>query len=62
MSKKKKNGSVSFSLSKAARGCRGATMVEYALLLVAVVLMAAAAFKNLGPMIGVAATNTAKQF
>ncbi len=62
MNKKNKNGSVSLSLSKAARGRRGATMVEYALLLVAVLLMAAAAFKNLGPRIGVAATNTAQQF
>ena len=35
---------------------RGASMVEYALLLVAVLLLAAAAFKLLGPKVGTSAT------
>ncbi len=38
---------------------RGASMVEYALLLVAVLLLAAAAYKALGPKVGAAATNAA---
>ena len=40
---------------------RGATMVEYALLLVAVLLLAAAAFKALGPLAGGAATRSGAQ-
>ncbi len=40
---------------------RGATMVEYALLLVAVLLLAAAAFKALGPLAGGAATRAGGQ-
>lgn len=35
---------------------RGASMVEYALLLVAVLILAAAAYKQLGPKVGGAAT------
>jgi Flp pilus assembly pilin Flp len=38
------------------KSVRGASMVEYALLLVAVLLLSAAAFKSLGPKIGQAAT------
>jgi Flp pilus assembly pilin Flp len=37
---------------------RGASMVEYALLLVAILLLAAGAFKALGPKVGAAATKT----
>ena len=37
---------------------RGASMVEYALLLVAVLLLAAGAMKALGPKVGQAAVNT----
>jgi len=40
---------------------RGASMVEYALLLVAVLLLAAAAYKALGPKVGQAATNSGNQ-
>lgn len=40
---------------------RGATMVEYALLLAAVFLLAAGAFKALGPKVGTAATNAGGQ-
>jgi Flp pilus assembly pilin Flp len=40
---------------------RGASMVEYALLLVAILLLAAGAFKLLGPMVGTSATNAGKQ-
>jgi Flp pilus assembly pilin Flp len=40
---------------------RGASMVEYALLLVAVLLLAAAAYKALGPAVGRAATNATGQ-
>lgn len=40
---------------------RGASMVEYALLLVAVLLLAAAAFKALGPRVGGAATRAGGQ-
>ena len=40
---------------------RGASMVEYALLLVAVLLLAAAAIKSIGPKVGQAGTNTAGQ-
>ena len=38
---------------------RGATMVEYALLLVAVLLLAAAAIKSIGPKVSSAGTNAA---
>lgn len=38
---------------------RGASMVEYALLLVAVLLLAAAAIKSIGPKVGQAGANTA---
>ena len=40
---------------------RGASMVEYALLLVAILLLAAGAFKLLGPKVGTSATNAGKQ-
>lgn len=40
---------------------RGASMVEYALLLVAILLLAAGAFKLLGPKVGTAATNAGAQ-
>jgi Flp pilus assembly pilin Flp len=40
---------------------RGASMVEYALLLVAILLLAAGAFKALGPKVGQAATNSGAQ-
>ena len=40
---------------------RGASMVEYALLLVAVLLLAAGAYKLLGPTVGEAATNATGQ-
>ena len=36
---------------------KGATMVEYALLLVAVLLLAAGAYRALGPTVGAAATH-----
>lgn len=38
---------------------RGASMVEYALLLVAVLLLAAAAIKSIGPRVSAAGTNSA---
>jgi len=40
---------------------RGASMVEYALLLVAILLLAAGAYKALGPKVGAAATNAGGQ-
>lgn len=40
---------------------RGASMVEYALLLVAVLLLAAGAYKALGPSVGKAAQNAKAQ-
>jgi Flp pilus assembly pilin Flp len=40
------------------KSVRGASMVEYALLLVAVTLLSAAAFKSLGPKISDSARNT----
>jgi Flp pilus assembly pilin Flp len=40
---------------------RGASMVEYALLLVAILLLAAAAYKQLGPKVGAAATSAGGQ-
>jgi Flp pilus assembly pilin Flp len=48
-------------MKKLVKTIRGASMVEYALLLVAVVLLAAGAFKLLGPKVGNAATNAGKQ-
>jgi Flp pilus assembly pilin Flp len=40
---------------------RGASMVEYALLLVAILLLAAGAFKALGPKVGNAATKSGSE-
>jgi Flp pilus assembly pilin Flp len=40
---------------------RGASMVEYALLLVAILLLAAGAYKALGPKVGQAAANAGGQ-
>ena len=40
---------------------RGASMVEYALLLVAILLLAAGAYKALGPKVGAAAANAGGQ-
>jgi len=40
---------------------RGASMVEYALLLVSILLLAAGAYKALGPKVGQAATNASGQ-
>lgn len=40
---------------------RAASMVEYALLLVAILLLAAGAFKVLGPKVGQAATKAGGQ-
>ena len=40
---------------------RGASLVEYALLLVGILLLAAAAVKALGPKVGQAATNAGGQ-
>jgi len=40
---------------------RGASMVEYALLLVAVLLLAAAAIKSIGPKVSAAGTATSGQ-
>lgn len=40
---------------------RGASMVEYALLLVAVLILAAAAVKSIGPKVGTAGTNAAAE-
>ncbi len=40
---------------------RGASMVEYALLLVAILLLAAAAFKALGPAVGKSAASAQQQ-
>lgn len=44
-----------FIMSKIIKKVRGASMVEYALLLVAILLLAAGAFKALGPKVGTAA-------
>lgn len=41
---------------------RGASMVEYALLLVAVLILAAAAYKTIGPKVRDSANNTTAQF
>jgi Flp pilus assembly pilin Flp len=48
-------------MNKMLKKVRGASMVEYALLLVAILLLAAAAFKNLGPKVGGAATRSGGQ-
>jgi len=40
---------------------RGASMVEYALLLFAVLIVAAVAIKSIGPRVSQAGTNTAGQ-
>lgn len=40
---------------------RGASMVEYALLLAAILILAATAYRQLGPKVGTAASNAAKQ-
>jgi Flp pilus assembly pilin Flp len=48
-------------MKKLVKAIRGASMVEYALLLVAILLLAAGAFKVLGPKVGNAATNAGKQ-
>jgi Flp pilus assembly pilin Flp len=42
-------------MNKIIKKVRGASMVEYALLLVAILLLAAGAFKALGPKVGTAA-------
>ncbi len=41
---------------------RGASMVEYALLLVAVLILAAAAYRTIGPKVRQSATDTTSQF
>lgn len=48
-------------MNKIVRKIRGASMVEYALLLVAILLLAAGAYKILGPKVGDAATNAGGQ-
>ena len=48
-------------MNKLVKKVRGASMVEYALLLVAVLLLAAGAFKALGPKTGAAATRAGGQ-
>jgi len=48
-------------MNKLIKKVRGASMVEYALLLVAILLLAAGAFKALGPKIGTAASRTGAQ-
>ena len=45
-------------MKKMVNKVRGASMVEYALLLVAILLLAAGAFKALGPKLGTAASRT----
>jgi len=45
-------------MNKIIKKVRGASMVEYALLLVAILLLAAGAFKALGPKVGSAATRS----
>jgi Flp pilus assembly pilin Flp len=46
-------------MNKIIKKVRGASMVEYALLLVAILLLAAGAFKALGPKVGNTATRSA---
>lgn len=48
-------------MNKLVKKVRGASMVEYALLLVAVLLLAAGAFKAMGPKVGAAATRSGGQ-
>ncbi|OJY16861.1 MAG: hypothetical protein BGO98_11790 [Myxococcales bacterium 68-20] len=48
-------------MNKLIKKVRGASMVEYALLLVAILLLAAGAFKALGPKVGQAATRGGAQ-
>ena len=48
-------------MNKIIKKVRGASMVEYALLLVAILLLAAGAFKALGPKVGTAATRSGSQ-
>ena len=48
-------------MKKLVNKVRGASMVEYALLLVAILLLAAGAFKALGPKVGQAATRGGAQ-
>ncbi len=48
-------------MNKLVKKVRGASMVEYALLLVAVLLLAAVGYKNLGPKVGKAAENAGAQ-
>ncbi len=48
--------------SKSLVSRRGAGMVEYALLLVAVLILAAGAFKALGGKVATGATNASQQF
>ena len=48
-------------MNKIIKKVRGASMVEYALLLVAILLLAASAFKALGPKVGTAATRSGSQ-
>ena len=45
-------------MKKMIQKVRGASMVEYALLLVAILLLAAGAFKALGPKVGGAASRS----
>lgn len=48
-------------MNKLIKKVRGASMVEYALLLVAILLLAAGAFKALGPKVGTSATRAGGQ-
>lgn len=48
-------------MNKIVKKVRGASMVEYALLLVAILLLAAGGFKLLGPKVGEAARRGAGQ-
>jgi Flp pilus assembly pilin Flp len=48
-------------MKKIVQNVRGASMVEYALLLVAILLLAASAFKLLGPKAGATANKAGTQ-
>ena len=48
-------------MNKFIKKVRGASMVEYALLLVAILLLAAGAFKLLGPKVSNAASNAGQK-
>lgn len=48
-------------MNKIVKKVRGASMVEYALLLVAILLLAAGAFKMLGPKVGQAVNRAGTQ-